>query len=159
MEIVPRFRIQTPHSSPRTSHGSKGFTLLEVLIAVAIMAGIVTVIYASFFTTSQNVEQAEKIRDASDLARTLVAKLTNDIANAYVNAGMNTSNAPLTIFYGKKVQPETGDDKPRYDELYLDDSDELAKTGDERDGPLGSRILFQAETGRPGICHDAQGKA
>ena len=118
MEIVPRLRIQTPHSPPLPSHRSRGFSLLEVLIAVAIMAGIVTVIYASFFTSSQNVEQAEKIRDASDLARTLVAKLTNDIANAYVNPGMNSS-ALLTVFYGKKVQPETGDNKPRYDELYL----------------------------------------
>src|SRR5271169_5284094 len=95
----------------------KGFTLLEVLIATAIMAGIMSVIYASFFTASQNVEHAERIRDDSDLVRTLVSKLSSDIANAYVNSGMN----PLTIFYGKMVQPDTGSDSigntTRYDEL------------------------------------------
>lgn len=149
-EIVPHFRIQTPHSSPRTSHGSKGFTLLEVLIAVAIMAGIVTVIYASFFTTSQNVEQAEKIRDASDLARTLVAKLTNDIANAYVNPGMNTSNAPLTVFYGKKVQPETGDDKPRYDELYLTTQTNWRRPGTKETDLWEVGYYFKQKTDGPG---------
>ncbi|MGE5173154.1 MAG: type II secretion system protein GspJ [Betaproteobacteria bacterium] len=97
---------------------SRGFTLLEVLIAVAIMAGIVTVIYTTFFTAGRNVEQAEAIRDTTDLVRTLVSKLSSDIANAYVNTGMN-SQAPLTVFYGKKVEPSTGTQKSRYDELYL----------------------------------------
>lgn len=95
----------------------RGFTLLEVLIATAIMAGIMTVIYTSFFTASRNVEQAEEIRDSSDLVRTLVSKIAIDIANAYVNPGMD----PLTVFQGKKVQPtDTGKDQTiRYDELYL----------------------------------------
>jgi type II secretion system protein J len=97
----------------------KGFTLLEVLIATAIMAGIMSVIYASFFTATRNVEQAEKARDESDLVRTLVSKLSSDIANAYVNVGMN----PLTIFYGKMVQSDTDSDRSgnatHYDELYL----------------------------------------
>ncbi len=97
----------------------EGFTLLEVMIAVAIMAVIVTVIYSSFFTAGRNVEQAEASRDATDLVRTLVAKIQNDIADAYFNAGMNPPGTPITIFYGKKVQPDPGDEKKRYDELYL----------------------------------------
>lgn len=107
----------SPHSA-LCAPDSKGFTLIEVLIAVAIMAGIVTVIYTSFFTAGRNVEQAEARRDATDLARTLMTKLAGDIANAYVNPNMN---APVvtTIFLGKKVQPEPGEDKNRYDELYL----------------------------------------
>jgi general secretion pathway protein J len=97
---------------------SNGFTLLEVLIAVAIMSVIVTVIYATFSTTGRNVERAETSRDATDLARTLVAKLSNDIANAYMNPDMN---APVTttIFLGKKVRPDTGNEKVAYDELSL----------------------------------------
>jgi general secretion pathway protein J len=96
---------------------SAGFTLLEVLIAVAIMSMIVTIIYTSFFTAGENVKQAEAIRDATDLTRTLMAKLSSDIANAYLNQNMN---APVvtTIFYGKKVDSDTGD-KSRHDSLSL----------------------------------------
>ncbi len=83
------------------------------------MAGIVTVIYSAFFTASQSVQQAETMRDSTDLVRTLVSKLSDDIANAYVNPGMNYPNAPLTVFYGKKVEPSTGTEKSRRDELYL----------------------------------------
>jgi len=100
------------------SSRSAGFTLLEVLIAVAIMSVLVGVIYTSFFTAGWNVEKAEAGRDATDLVRTLVAKLSSDITNAWINAGLNTP-AVTTIFYGKKVQPEAGDGTKRYDELYL----------------------------------------
>jgi general secretion pathway protein J len=102
----------SPHSSPLTPHGFKGFTLLEVLIAVAIMSGIVTVIYASFSTASSNVAQAEARRDHADLARTLMSKLSNDITNAYYNPSMSE-----TIFYGK--QSTTAQDEKRYDSISL----------------------------------------
>jgi prepilin-type N-terminal cleavage/methylation domain-containing protein len=104
-----------PHSAFRIPN-SQGFTLLEVLIAVAIMSAIVTVIYTSFSTTSRNVQQAEEIRDSADLARTLLAKLSDDIANAYVNARMNTP-AVLTVFYGKKGEAELEDEKIRRDAI------------------------------------------
>jgi general secretion pathway protein J len=101
------------------SRRSKGFTLLEVLIAVAIMAGIMTVLYAAFSSTASSVENAEATRDGTDLVRTLMTKLTSDIANAYVNKDMSESRVALTVFYGKSFKPDTSDDKVRNDELYL----------------------------------------
>jgi prepilin-type N-terminal cleavage/methylation domain-containing protein len=97
---------------------SYGFTLLEVLIAVAIMAGIISVVYASFFTSSRNVEQAEVIRDSTDMARTLVQKIASDVANAYV---INPSSASIvpTVFIGKKEEAQTEDVKSRHDSLTL----------------------------------------
>ncbi len=112
-------RKGNPHSALRTPH-SKGFTLLEVLIAVAIMAGIVSVIYMTFFTAGNNVKQAETVRDTTDMVRTLVSRMSLDIANAYINTGMSTPAAPLTVFYGKKVEATRGaTKKTRYDEIYL----------------------------------------
>jgi general secretion pathway protein J len=106
-----------PHSAFRIPH-SKGFTLLEVLIAVAIMSGIIAIIYQSFFTASRNVEQAEAIRDSSDMARTLVAKIADDISNAYYNQQMNRS-AVITILNGKKEQADPADEKSRLDSITL----------------------------------------
>ena len=113
-KVIPQFAI---HNSQ-----SRGFTLLEVLLAMAILAVIMTVIYASFSTAGRNVEQAEAIRDETDLARTLLARLSDDIANAYMNSAMN-SPAILTIFYGKKEEVEggagAGDEKIRHDSISL----------------------------------------
>ena len=113
--------VSTSHSALRAPH-SMGFTLLEVLLAMAILSVIMTVIYASFSTAGRNIEQAETIRDESDLARTLIARLSDDIANAYVNPFMNTPTT-VTIFYGKKEEAEfgtgPGNEKVRHDSISL----------------------------------------
>lgn len=92
-----------------------GFTLIEVLLAMAILAGIVTVIYASFSTASQSVQRAEVVRDGTDLARTLIARLSQDIENAYCGPLTNGS----TVFYGKKEEVELNGIKLRHDSLAL----------------------------------------
>ena len=66
-------------------------------MAVTILSGMVTVIYMSFSNAGRNVEQAETSRDRTDLARTLMAKECDDIANAYYNSSM-----PETNFHGQK---------------------------------------------------------
>ena len=95
-----------------TSHASRGFTLLEVLLALTILAVVMTTIYSSFSTTGRNMERAGEIRDGTDRARTLIARLTNDITNAYLVGGMSE-----TFFYGKKY--ETEQEKQRFDSIYL----------------------------------------
>jgi type II secretion system protein J len=107
-------QLFTPHSALRTPH-SKGFTLIEVLLALAILAAVMTVVYASFSSTSQNVEQAEAVRDGTDLARTLIARISDDITNAYYHKDMNT----ITILYGKKEEVGTGNDKRRLDSISM----------------------------------------
>jgi general secretion pathway protein J len=115
----------SPHVSRLTLHGFTGFTLLEVLLAMTILVVIMSVVYGSFSTASRNVEQAEAARDETDLARTLLSKLTDDLANAYVNPAMTaTSQAVskpvgLTILYGKKEEVGEGDEKIRHDSLAL----------------------------------------
>ena len=91
---------------------SPGFTLLEVLLALAILAAIVTSIYASFSTSAVNRERAEEVRDGTDRARTLMARMASDVANAYVIAGMSE-----TFFYGSKFESE--ENKQRYDSIAL----------------------------------------
>lgn len=85
---------------------------MEVLMAMAILAVIVTVIYMSFSTTGRNVEQAEATRDRTDLARTLIVKLSDDIANAYYNPSMKE-----TVFDARPST--TTENEPRFDSLAL----------------------------------------
>ena len=106
-----------PYSERRTPH-SQGFTLIEVLLAMAILAVIIAVVYGSFSTAGKNIEQAEESRDETDLARTLISRLSDDIANAYVNTAMN-SQAKITVFYGKKEEVESGSEKVRHDSISL----------------------------------------
>jgi hypothetical protein len=58
------------------------------------------------------VEQAGEVRDGTDLARTLLARITSDIANAYVNSGITE-----TFLLGRKVEDE--EQQKRYDGIYL----------------------------------------
>jgi type II secretory pathway component PulJ len=83
-----------------------------VLLALAILAVIMTSIYAGFSTSARNIEQAEEIRDGTDQARTLIARLANDIANAYVRTDMG-----WTFLYGRRF--ETEESRQRYDSIYL----------------------------------------
>jgi len=108
-------KIRNPKSAIR--NGS-GFTLIEVLLAMAILGVIIAVIYGSFSTASKNIEQAEEVRDETDLARTLISRLSDDIANAYVNTAMNRQ-AKITVFYGKKEEVESGSEKIRHDSISL----------------------------------------
>ncbi len=82
-------------------------------MAVAIMSVITTVIYASFSTAGRNVEQAEAKRTETDLARTLIAKLMDDITNAYYSPALLNE----TVFEGKPST--TMEDEPRFDSLTL----------------------------------------
>jgi len=104
----------TPNSEFRIPH-SQGFTLLEVLLAMSILAVLLTVIYSSFSTASRSVASAEALRDETDLARTLIAKLSQDIENAYCGQVPNG----FVVFFGKKEEVETEGVKRRHDNLAL----------------------------------------
>ncbi len=108
------FLLYNPKSEIRNPK-SKGFTLLEVLLAMSILAVVMTVIYATFSTAGQSVERAEVLRDETDLARTLIARLSQDIENAYCGSVTNGS----AVFFGKKEEVETEGVKRRHDSLAL----------------------------------------
>ncbi len=94
--------------------GEAGFTLLEILLAVAILAFFLAALYGGFSTMSRTVKNAEAIRNAIDRDRTLIARLSADIANAFYSPAM-----PETIFYGEESTPEQQDEDARFDSLTL----------------------------------------
>lgn len=79
---------------------------------MVILTIIVGTIYSAFSTTGRTVEQAEKLRDGTDLARTLISRIVNDVSNAYWNPAMAE-----TFFAGRKA--EDLEKNLRFDSLSL----------------------------------------
>ncbi|MCB1154326.1 prepilin-type N-terminal cleavage/methylation domain-containing protein [bacterium] len=73
-----------------------GFTLLEVLVAVAVTASILSIVYATFTRTIESKEYVEEGNDAYHKARWAMDKIALDLSAAYVSPREQSH----TIFYG-----------------------------------------------------------
>jgi general secretion pathway protein J len=87
----------TPPASRLPPHGSSGFTLLEILISLAILAVLFTLVYGSFNTTYRVSEQLEEEADSYRLARLGFYHLARDLSMIYQTkppAGQSTIQSP-----------------------------------------------------------------
>jgi general secretion pathway protein J len=75
---------------------NKGFTLIEVLLAVFIASIVLAVLYASFF---QIIKAKEKIEEELELyheARVIFSKMTRDLATAFPRGSVNSDSSNTT---------------------------------------------------------------
>lgn len=63
---------------------NKGFTIIELLIAFAILLIIMTVVYQGFTVSTDGVRRAEAVDNLNDTARIIFLRLTDDINTAYL---------------------------------------------------------------------------
>ena len=86
--------------------GKKGFTLVEILVAVAIIAAIISMVYGSYFATSKSA-QACKIRIAlSQQGRDLLAQMAQQIRCCYVGSAKENNYPNRKISQQNKTRPE-----------------------------------------------------
>lgn len=71
------------HPALRTPRSERGFTLLEILISMAILSVLFTLIYGSFNATYRASEQLEKEADTYRLARLAFYYLSKDLSMIY----------------------------------------------------------------------------
>ena len=64
----------------------KGFTLLEVLIAMFIFAVILSTLYVAYTGTFRNIEETESQADLYQMARIVLERMTEDLESAYMVA-------------------------------------------------------------------------
>jgi len=66
-----------------------GFTLLEILVSIAIFAAIVSVLYPSYTATFRNIEYTESEAEIYRMARVAMERITRDIKAAYIPSWVN----------------------------------------------------------------------
>ena len=61
-----------------------GFTLIELMLAMLILAIIMTIVYASVVSTMQADERIEELTAGSEVGPALLAQITQDLGAAFI---------------------------------------------------------------------------
>ena len=94
----------------RRARGHAGVTLLEVLVASAILSMIAIMIYTAFEHTGRIRDRLGNRQERDHVARIALAKITRDLRSAYLTSHVNTNQTlvgVLTAFVGR--DETTGD--------------------------------------------------
>ena len=83
----------------RSNGGPKGFTLLEIMIAMAICAVVLVVTYGAFSAVTDNVGRAEKAAQAYQTARIVMDRMCLDLSNAYLKEYVPEDESPYSFVY------------------------------------------------------------
>lgn len=83
-----------------------GMSLIEVMIAITILAMISTLVYSGFTTTARHKARIEQELDRSHLVSAALERMVRELSMAYVSQQTNASNqngvgTVLTTFLGK----------------------------------------------------------
>ena len=90
-------------NSSLSSRHIKGFTLLELLLAVAIAAVVIAIVNFAFFQSHRNIEAVRIQREAYQTVRIVMDRIVKDLTCCYVPAGrtdMTSDELSLYRFIG-----------------------------------------------------------
>lgn len=74
-----------------------GFTLIEILVAVTIIAMVSTLIYTGFAQTSRNKQRIEGDLERNHEVRVGIERMARELSMAYASAQLNSSAALQTV--------------------------------------------------------------
>lgn len=86
-----------------TRANARGLTLLEVLIAVAVLTLVSVLIYGAFSTINRGKTKAGELADRYRLARLAMTRMSRELSEAYISAHVAPSPAlitRITAFFG-----------------------------------------------------------
>ena len=84
----------------------EGFTLIEVMLAVAILASTMALLWGSFSMTSKSKRKAEAIADRYQQIRLALQRMTREISQSYLSKNdMPGTVWPRTFFTSEKKSP------------------------------------------------------
>lgn len=74
-----------------------GFTLVELLVAVALIASILCMVYGSYFATSRSAQTCKGIIEASEQGRKTLEQMARQIRCSYAPADANYTEAEPVV--------------------------------------------------------------
>jgi general secretion pathway protein J len=92
----------------RPSRKARGFTLIEVIISIAILAAITTLLFGAFSALKRSKDGLSRVQDRQREARLAMARITRELQSAYLSAHMPLNQALLvqkTIFKSERGTP------------------------------------------------------
>jgi len=81
----------------RSRRRRSGLTLVEVLVAVAILAMIAVLLWGGFSQTARNKAYTEQQVDRHHVARSALERMSRELAAAYVSIHLNPNEALQTV--------------------------------------------------------------
>ncbi len=86
----------------------RGFTLLEVLISIAILAAITSILFGAFSAMKRSKDGLTRLQDRQREGRLAMARITRELQSAYLSAHIPLNQALLvqkTIFRSERGTP------------------------------------------------------
>ncbi len=109
-------------------HKKNGFTLVEVLLAMVILAVLMTAVAVAFDASMKNYKENEAIAKTMNTARAALMRITNDVRTAQAVAllGTGTDDDPLDLSECSLITADGQNLTYRFDAgtntLYLDNN-------------------------------------
>ncbi len=95
-------------SARRPRRRWRGFTLIEVLISIAILAAITSLLFGAFSALKRSKDGLSRVQDRQREARLAMARITRELQSAYLSAHMPLNQALLiqkTVFKSERGTP------------------------------------------------------
>jgi prepilin-type N-terminal cleavage/methylation domain-containing protein len=86
--------------------GKSGFTLVEILVAVAIIVAIVSMVYGSYFATSRSAQECRTRIALSGQGRKVLGQMTRQIRCSYVGSAKEYKYPTTLISRQREKIPE-----------------------------------------------------
>jgi len=90
----------------KSRYGKKGFTLIEILVAAAIIVTIVSMVYGSYFATSKSARSCKSRIALSRQGRKVLGQMARQIRCSYVGSAKEYKSPTRPVFQQRKKIPE-----------------------------------------------------